>query len=54
MGQKDKPYIKGLKRAEREELKRQGFFDGRFRKRVQPNRKTYTRKKKHKEDFNNS
>lgn len=34
--------------AVRKEQKQQGALDGRFREKVEKNRKTYTRKKKHK------
>jgi len=38
----------GIKEAQREARKEQGFFDGRFRNRVEVSKKSYSRKKKHK------
>jgi stalled ribosome alternative rescue factor ArfA len=38
----------GIKEANREARKEQGFFDGRFRNRVEASKKSYSRKKKHK------
>jgi hypothetical protein len=38
----------GLKRTQRESRKEQGFFDGRFRHRVETTKKQYSRKIKHK------
>lgn len=37
-----------IKAVQRETRKEQGFFDGRFRNRVETSKKTYSRKKKHK------
>jgi hypothetical protein len=38
----------GIKEAQRESRKEQGFFDGRFKNRVEISKKTYSRKKKYK------
>jgi hypothetical protein len=37
--------------ATRESQKQQGYFDGRFVARTIPSKKTYTRKKKHRNSF---
>jgi hypothetical protein len=37
-----------IKGVQRETRKEQGFFDGRFKNRVEVSKKTYSRKKKHK------
>ena len=37
-----------IKAVQRETRKEQGFFDGRFKNRVEVSKKTYSRKKKHK------
>jgi hypothetical protein len=39
--------------ATREKQIREGYFDGRFVSRVQPSKKTYTRKYKHKQLIHN-
>jgi len=37
-----------IKAVQRETRKEQGFFDGRFKNRVEGSKKNYSRKKKHK------
>jgi len=37
-----------IKAVQRETRKEQGFFDGRFKNRVEVSKKNYSRKKKHK------
>lgn len=43
-----KDLLKLERSAVREERKQQGALDGRFREKVEKNKKTYTRKVKHK------
>ncbi|MCL4281657.1 MAG: hypothetical protein KJZ58_05270 [Flavobacteriales bacterium] len=45
-----KELLKIEQAAVREERKRQGALDGRFREKVEKSKKTYSRKRKHKDE----